>query len=208
MRGKQQAGSGWRFRILLFLCLVFGAAAIAPACAQADDSAALWHALKRGGNVILIRHAATDPGFGDPPGFTLDDCRTQRNLSAAGREDARRLGEIFRRHRIPLGAILSSRWCRCQDTAQLAFGRLTVWEPLNNIFDFPGNEPDQTPLVKKRIAAQKPGAPNVVMVSHGVNIAAIARISPATAEMVIVRPSGKGGGMTLVGRIPLAATDD
>ena len=82
-----------------------------------------------------------------------------------------------------------------------------MWEPLNNIFDFPGNEPDQTPLVKKRIAAQKPGAPNVVMVSHGVNIAAIARVSPATAEMVIVRPSGKGGGMTLVGRIPLAVPE-
>jgi phosphohistidine phosphatase SixA len=54
---------------------------------------------------VLMRHAATDPGAGDPPGFRLDDCATQRNLSAAGREDARRVGNAFRAHRIPVARV-------------------------------------------------------------------------------------------------------
>ena len=59
--------------------------------ATAVDREALWALLQSGGQVVVMRHAATEPGVGDPPGFRLDDCRTQRNLSAAGREEARRI---------------------------------------------------------------------------------------------------------------------
>ena len=78
-------------RALFVAALVF-----CPAPVFADEAAA-WAALRAGGHVALIRHASTDAGPGDPPGYKLGDCATQRNLSAAGREESRRLGERFRR---------------------------------------------------------------------------------------------------------------
>ena len=68
----------------------------------------LWDLLKRGGQVILIRHAITTPGVGDPDGMRLDDCSTQRNLTDEGRRDALRLGEAFRARAIPVDRVLSS----------------------------------------------------------------------------------------------------
>jgi hypothetical protein len=73
-------------RGLLFL-------ALSTACCIAHAVDAVWAQLRAGGLVVFIRHADTDPGVGDPPGFRLDDCKTQRNLSAAGREQARRLAQ-------------------------------------------------------------------------------------------------------------------
>ena len=107
---------------------------LAAACDIAHADEALWAQLRAGGLVVFIRHADTDPGVGDPPGFRLDDCKSQRNLSAAGREQARRLGEVFRRERVPVAQVLSSEWCRCRDTATLAFERYEPWAALNNLF--------------------------------------------------------------------------
>src|SRR4051794_13152888 len=82
-----------------------------PAAVFADE--ALWSLLKGGGQVILLRHALTEPGVGDPEGMDLAQCSTQRNLSDEGRGHARELGEAFRRHGVPVGRVLSSPWCRC-----------------------------------------------------------------------------------------------
>ena len=165
------------------------AGAFAPrALADADT----WRRLRAGGYAILMRHAATVAGLGDPPGFTLDDCATQRNLSDAGREDARRIGERFRAERVPVAQVYTSPWCRCRETATLAFGRAEDWEPLSSIFDYPHREAEYSALVKKRIGGygrRKPGG-NVVMVTHNVNIAALSRHSVATGEMVLMRPDG------------------
>jgi len=92
----------------------------APSRAAADDT--LWELLRGGGQVVLMRHAVTTPGVGDPSGFRLDDCATQRNLTDAGRDDARRVGAAFRTRGAPVGRVLSSPWCRCLETARLAFG--------------------------------------------------------------------------------------
>ena len=170
-----------------------GAAAVllAPR-ARADDDRASWERLRKGGLVVLIRHAATEPGLGDPQGFRLDDCKTQRNLSEAGREDARRIGARFKAERIPIAQVLTSPWCRCRETAQLAFGRSEDWAPLSSFFDFPHNEPEYTERVKKRIGGlpRRNLAGNVVMVTHNVNIAALSKHSVAPGEMVLMRPDG------------------
>jgi len=92
----------------------------APTAAGADEE--VWALLKGGGQVILIRHAITTPGVGDPPSMRVDDCSTQRNLTDEGRRDARRLGERFRAHGLVVDRVLSSPWCRCLETARLAFG--------------------------------------------------------------------------------------
>ena len=86
----------------------------------ADSSNEAWAALAKGGHVALIRHGNAPPGYGgDPPGFRLDDCKTQRNLDDVGREQARALGEAFRKHGVVVGRIVSSPVCRCVETGQL-----------------------------------------------------------------------------------------
>jgi phosphohistidine phosphatase SixA len=85
------------------------------AAAQEDQ----WRALAAPGHVALMRHALTTPGVGDPPGFRLGDCTTQRNLSQEGRAAAVRLGEAYRSRAVRVARILSSEWCRCLDTARL-----------------------------------------------------------------------------------------
>jgi hypothetical protein len=92
--------------------------AIAAWPAKADE--ALWQALQQGGHVLFVRHARTTPGAGDPPGFRLKDCATQRNLSEEGRTQARRMGETFRKRGVPIGEVLSSPWCRCVDVSTSA----------------------------------------------------------------------------------------
>jgi broad specificity phosphatase PhoE len=93
---------------------------------------------------------------------------------------------------VPIAQVLTSPWCRCRETAKLAFGDAQDWEPLGSFFDAPEGEREATERVKRRIASyagRKP-AGNVVMVSHNVNIAALTRHSVGPAEMVVVRPEG------------------
>ena len=170
---------------------LLGAVALAGTPALASERG-VWDRLRAGGLVVLMRHASTEPGLGDPAGMRIEDCATQRNLSEEGREEARRVGARFRQERVPVARVLSSPWCRCKDTAQLAFGRFEDWEPLSSFFDFPHREAEFTERVKKRIgtyARRHPGG-NVVMVTHNVNIAALSRESVAPAEMVLMRPDG------------------
>lgn len=168
-----------------------GAALWAAGLARAQDDP-LWRRLRAGGLVILMRHASTEPGLGDPAGFRLDDCRTQRNLSAAGRDEARRVGERLRTERVPIAKVYTSPWCRCRETAIAAFGAGEDWEPLSSFFDFPHQEPEYSERVRKRIGGygRKPLPGNVVMVTHNVNIAALTKYSVATSELVVVRPDG------------------
>ena len=93
---------------------------LAGSSAAADEEAT-WKLLAGGGQAVLIRHAITTPGVGDPPGFRLEECSTQRNLTDEGRGHARRVGEAFRARKIPLARVMSSPWCRCLETARLAF---------------------------------------------------------------------------------------
>lgn len=183
--------------------LLFGIFAAAPA--MADE--VLWALLKKGGHAVLIRHASTVEGIGDPPGFRLDECATQRNLSEAGRAEARSIGAAFRSHGIPVGEVLSSQWCRCVDTANLAFGRAAIWPALNSNFNETARAPeDKVREVKARLARPVVGG-NLVLVTHNFNIRDITGIGPAPGEMVIVAPSAEG--FRVVGRMtmPRAAGD-
>jgi phosphohistidine phosphatase SixA len=174
---------------------------LAPAFAAAE---ALWPQLRAGGHVLLMRHASTEPGLGDPPGFRLEDCATQRNLSDKGREESKRAGERIRRETVPIGRVYTSPWCRCRETATLAFGRAEDWEPLASFFDRPHQEAGFTERVKKRIGSYstRDVGGNVVMVTHNVNIAALTRLSVAPGEIVVVRPDGCCG-LRTVGRLLL-----
>lgn len=184
--------------ILFFLALIVP---IQPVLAEDASDEAVWNALKAGGHVVLIRHAITESGIGDPPGFTLGDCRTQRNLSAEGRTDARRIGEAFRKREIPVSDVLSSRWCRCLDTARLAFGKATPATMLDSMFrdNDPERKEEKIRAVKETVERRTmPG--NLVLVTHNQNIQALTGVSPSSGEMVVVLPEA-GGEWKLVGRL-------
>jgi broad specificity phosphatase PhoE len=124
----------------------------------------------------------------------MDDCSTQRNLSDEGRAHARRIGEEFRKRRIPVERVLSSPWCRCIETARLAFGRAEMSPPLSNLFGRYENRERQIKETKELMSGERKG--NLVLVSHGSTIAALTGVSPATGEMVIVASDAK-----VVGRL-------
>ena len=169
-----------------------GAVALSLAAPAWADEKSTWQRLGAGGLVVLLRHASTEPGLGDPPGFRIEDCSTQRNLSEKGRGEARRIGARFKAERVPVAKVFTSPWCRCRETAMLAFGRAEDWTPLSSTFDFPHQEAEFTERVKKRIGtyARSHPAGNVVMVTHNVNIAALSRQSVEPGEMVVMRPDG------------------
>jgi broad specificity phosphatase PhoE len=177
--------------ILLVLALLF------PASVAADE--AVWALLRGGGQVVLMRHATTTPGVGDPPGFRLEECATQRNLSDACRDEARRVGAAFRSRGVSVGRVLSSRWCRCLETARLAFGRAEPWEPLDSVFEDRGREPERTRAVRGLVGA-RPADGNLVLVTHGANIRALTGLSPAQGEFLVLSAE-PGGRFRVAGRL-------
>ncbi|MDP3190237.1 histidine phosphatase family protein [Rhodoferax sp.] len=166
---------------------------LAPAQSASER---FWTLLREGGCVVLMRHAQTEPGVGDPPNFKLGECATQRNLSEAGREQARRVGAAFMRERVKLDQVRSSAWCRCVDTAMLAFKENTVWPPINSFFGGEGRD-SQTREVLTAVQGWK--APrNLVLVTHQVNITALTGEYLAMGEVFITRP--EAGRLRLLSR--------
>ncbi len=176
-----------RLRGAVFLALIW-IAALVPSAARANET--LWSQLGSSGHFVLMRHAITTPGAGDPPGMRLDDCSTQRNLTDEGRQHARRIGEAFRARRIEVERVLSSPWCRCIETARLAFGKVEAWQPLSNLFGRSENEAKQ--VTELRAFVSQPRSTNAMLVTHGSTIAALTGILPGTGEMVVLAPEGAG----------------
>jgi len=191
-RAARAAGISRRSLALVVLLVATGSA-------RADEAAA-WAALRQGGVVALMRHGDA-PGVGDPEGWRLDDCTTQRNLSERGRDEARAVGARLRAERIAIARVLSSPWCRCVDTATLAgVGPVQVEPAFANAFA----------LADRREALREGGravigrwrGPGVLLVvTHGENIRALTGRSPATAEIVVVA-SGADGAPREIGSLP------
>ena len=176
---------------------------VAAACclpAGADEAAALA-ALRQGGYVALMRHAQAPGGAGDPPGFRLDDCRTQRNLSAKGRTEAVAAGERLRREGIAFGRILASPWCRCRETGELmAMGPVTTDPAFSNAFVL-HDKRDALTRDARDVIGSWDRVGNLLVVTHGANIAALTGINPAEGEIVVFAPQD-GGALQLIGRLP------
>jgi broad specificity phosphatase PhoE len=185
------------FALLLFTLI---AACVSARGAAADD--AVWSALRAGGHIVLMRHGATTPGVGDPAGMRLDDCSTQRNLNDEGRRESHGVGEAFRTRGIVVDRVLSSPWCRCLETARLAFGRAETWLPLSNLFGRPENAAAQVREMRALVGERRSGG-NLVLVSHGSTILALTGVNLGTAEAVVTRPLGNGE-FSVVGRLAVS----
>lgn len=148
--------------------------------------------LRQGGYVLYIRHAATESAQDDPTP-DLNDPGTQRNLNAAGRAQAREIGQAVRRLRIPVGTMLVSPYHRTRETAELAFGAGRARDARELINEaFPGTADDQLARQLRRLLRQRPGdGSNTVLVSHGFNINRAAGLSIAEGDTVIFNPASQ-----------------
>jgi len=183
-----QAGS------MLRRTLLTSSLAASTAFAQSDP----WETLRKDG-IALLRHA-TAPGVGDPRGFRLDDCGTQRNLNDAGRSEATRIGAMFRANRVPVGRVLSSAWCRCLETARLMdLGPVVVEPALNSFFDQRQDEGPQSAALLD-VLEEWAGPGCLVCVTHQVNILALTRVYPRSGETVVLGPAADG--FRVAGTIP------
>ena len=165
--------------------------AFAALQAWAVQDASAETLLRQGGVVAVFRHALA-PGTFDPTGFRLGDCGTQRNLNDEGRAQARRIGEWFQARQLQPSKVLSSPWCRCIDTARLAFGAPQVWAPLGS----PRGYPETTGAAHLRALRDALTAVSArsgrfeVWVSHMFVQADLAQDSTRSGEALILRQRG------------------
>ena len=158
---------------------------------KADSNQNVINELKRGGNIIFIRHAYA-PGGGDPKNFDINDCKTQRNLSNSGREQAKKIGSYFKERNIPIGKVYSSEWCRCKETASIAFNDFVTKSFLNSFFSsqFAKNKDPQIKKLKNFIKDSNKNK-NLVFVTHYVVISESLNYAPSSGEIVISKKDFK-----------------
>jgi len=186
--------TGIRTLLLLFVCSALSSLSVSTSFANE-----IWPALRSGEHLVLMRHALA-PGTGDPAGFVVNDCTTQRNLSDTGREQARRIGELFRANGIDSARVFSSQWCRCLETSRLLdLGPVTEQPIINSFFQAFHREELQTRQLTEWLAEQDLTQP-LVLVTHQVNITAFSGIYPSSGELVVMR-RGDDGQFSVVGTL-------
>ena len=166
-----------KFILIIFLILTNGI--------KANSKDLILENLKKGGNLIFIRHAYA-PGGGDPTNFNINDCLTQRNLSDSGREQSKKIGIFFKKNQIPIDQVISSEWCRCKETALIAFKNFETKNFLNSFFSprFTENKEKQMIDLKKFVNEWN-GNKNLVFVTHYVVISEALDYAPNSGEIVI-----------------------
>ena len=174
--------------------------ALVPASVGASD---IWQTLREGrGYAVLMRHALA-PGSGDPAGFRLGDCSTQRNLSPEGRRQAVAIGAQWRRERMPVDRVLTSRWCRARDTARLlAVGKVAAYPALDSSFTVTDAVASRRTAKVRALIARHRNRPGVlVLVGHQVNITDLTGIAPPSGGAVVVKANADGS-LRVFGMLP------
>ena len=145
-----------------------------------------WEPAKDGDRIILIRHSIA-PGSGDPTGFKINDCKTQRNLNEEGINQSKKIGKLFKENQIKVHKVLSSQWCRCKDTAKYAFEKFKEFSALNSTFQSPynKNETKQLKELKNFVKKWNGKGKNLILVTHYSIITAITSAAPGSGEIII-----------------------
>lgn len=167
------------------------ACATTSTTAQASD---LSDKLQSPEYVLLMRHTRA-PGNGDPANYTLDDCKTQRNLSDEGRKQAVAAGNWLKKQGVQTADVRSSAWCRCKDTAELLqLGPVTVEPALASFFDDMAQAKTQNQKLEKFIASQlkTKGKQALILVTHHVNIYEFVGENIASGDMVLTKIDSNG----------------
>ena len=145
-----------------------------------------WEPAQEGNKIIFIRHALA-PGGGDPEGFKINDCKTQRNLNKIGIEQSKNIGKLFKQHKIPINQVLSSQWCRCKDTAKYAFKNYKEFSPLNSTFKSPYDKKAKKQIreLKNFVKNWNGNGGNLILITHYVIITAVTDAVPRSGEIII-----------------------
>ena len=152
---------------------------------RAEITDKILNELQNGGNIIFIRHAYA-PGGGDPENFDISDCSTQRNLNDNGRNQSKKIGNLFKRNEVPIDKVISSEWCRCKETASIAFNEFKTKNFLNSFYSpkFAKNKKKQIKNLKNYINNWNDNK-NLVLVTHYVVILEALDYAPRSGEIVI-----------------------
>ena len=163
----------------IFIYLLF----LLPINSHADENIISF--LKEGKKVVFLRHAIA-PGNGDPVNFDIKDCSTQRNLNNKGIIQSRNIGTFFLTNNIKIDKVLSSEWCRCKDTAKIAFGKFKTLSALNSFYEarYAKNKFKQIKDLKKYINNWESDS-NLIIVTHYIVISALLNTTTSSGEMVI-----------------------
>ena len=186
---NKQNHMGYINQRILTLSISFIYFLIAP-----QANAALTDDLKDGQHVLLMRHADA-PGYGDPAGYVIGQCPTQRNLGDYGKKQAKAVGSWLRRQGVSKAQIFSSPWCRCSDTAQLLdLGSVRMEASLGSFFDDMSLEKKQTKELEQLIKSEldKQSKLPIILVTHHVNIRAFMGKNVSQGDMVLVRVNKNG----------------
>ena len=153
---------------------------------QLNASEQAWGLAQEGNKIILIRHSLA-PGGGDPAGFKIDDCKTQRNLNKKGINQSKKIGKLFKKNKVPIDQVLSSQWCRCKDTAKYAFGEYKEFTALNSTFQSPfnKNEGKQLKELYNYVKKWNGNGKNLVLITHYSIITAVTNAVPRSGEIVV-----------------------
>ncbi len=166
-----------KFYLIIFISLT--------SLVKADFNEKLINQLEDGGKLIFIRHAYA-PGSGDPNNFNLNDCSTQRNLSDDGRKQAKYIGKFFKENKIKIDKVLSSEWCRCKETAKIAFKNFSTNSFLNSFYSykFTKNKIKQINALNDYVNKFKSNK-NLVLITHYVLISEVLNYGPSSGEIVV-----------------------
>jgi phosphohistidine phosphatase SixA len=160
---------------------------ILPVPAKATEAG--WALLREGGQVVLVNEAYS-LATGRHSGNDVENCRTQQTLSDRGRQQAGRMGALFYARSAPVDLVLTSKHCRAQETASIAFrdSKIEVFEPLNELS---ADEELQAHQVEATIARiqEYGGSGNLIMVTHPANITALTGVTPRPGEAIVVSPT-------------------
>ena len=167
----------FKFLIIIFISLTTSI--------KADLNKNLLNQLDDGGKLIFIRHAYA-PGGGDPQNFNLNDCSTQRNLNNEGRKQAQYIGEFFKKNEIKIDKVLSSEWCRCKETARIAFKNFSTNSFLNSFYSskYAKNKDKQIKMLNNYVKKFKRDK-NLILVTHYVLISEVLNYAPSSGEIVV-----------------------
>ncbi len=148
---------------------------------------ASWKSAQEGNKIILIRHALA-PGTGDPIGFEVDDCSTQRNLNQFGIDQSKNIGKLFKKNKVLIDQVLSSQWCRCKDTAKYAFKEYKEFSALNSTFQSSDGEKTNKQIKKLKyfIENWNGNGGNLILVTHYIVITSLTDAVPRSGEIVII----------------------
>lgn len=153
---------------------------------------ALLTALREGGYVLYLRHTSTDFGENDDQMTDFADCTKQRNLTDAGRAEARALGAAIRDLKIPIATVYASPYCRTMETGRLVFANVTRSYAVRGGPARP-ESPERYAALRALLSTAVPPGTNVAISSHGNPFYGVA--GPpylAEGEMAVIEPQGNG----------------